>query len=149
MMKLLDNQRLDQQAVSDLRERAGTIAAQGDALLRRADHLPREDRLLIELSLRSQLSQRKLAALVGVPHGTVARRLKKLATRLRDPLVVRLLDGPCPLERTDRELAIGYFVQRRPLRELSQQHHLTTTQVSRRLQFVRGWFRGATMRRGE
>src|SRR5437867_10566638 len=107
MIKLLDGQQLDQQAVADLRTRSYVVASQSEVLLQRAAYLPREDQLLIELAVRFQYSQRKVAALVGVPHGTVARRLKRLGTLLRDPLVARLLDGPWPLEPTDREIATG------------------------------------------
>ncbi len=146
MIKLLDGQTLEKQAVSTLRPRSVEIAGQGDVLLQRAVHLQREDRLIVELSLRGQLSQRRLAELVGKPHGTIARRLKRLTTLLRDPLIVGLLEGPCPLERADREIAIGYFLHRRSLRDLATTHGVSAPRISRTLHFVRGWFRGATLR---
>ncbi len=146
MIRLLDGRTLEQQAVSNLRARSQVLAGQGDVLLLRAAHLQREDRLIVELSLRGQLSQRRLAELVGKPHGTIARRLKRLTTLLRDPLIVGLLEGPCPLERADREIAIGYFLHRRSLRDLACAYGVSAPQVSRTLHFVRGWFRGATLR---
>lgn len=146
MIKLLDGQVLEQLAKSDLRSEARTVSGQSEALLRRAAQLEREDRLLVEMSLRCHLSQRRVATLVGRPHGTIARRLKRLTTRLKDPLVVRLLDGPCPLDRADRDIAIGYFLNRRSLRELSVAYRLPVPQVSRKIHFVRGWFRGITLR---
>jgi len=146
MIKLLDGQTLEQLAVSDLRTEARTVSGQAEVLLRRAAHLQREDRLLVEVTLRCHLSQRQLAVLVGKSHGTIARRLKRLTTLLKDPLVVRLLEGPCPLDRADREIAIGYFLHRRSLRDLAQSHQLSVPQISRKLHFVRGWFRGITLR---
>src|ERR1700761_8713901 len=145
MTKLLDGNRLTEVDAKNARSQGQIVSHVSEVMLRRASHLAKDDRMMVELRLRGQLSHRRIAKLMELPAGTVARRLKRLGSLLHDPLIVRLLDGPCPLERTDRQIAIGYFLHRRPLRELAVIHRQPLPQISKRLQFVRGWFRGATL----
>jgi len=147
MFKLLDGQCLDQTAVKDARSTAGAISATNQILLRRADQLSQSDRLLVELYVGCQWTHRRIGERLDIPYSTVARRLRRIGKLLHDPLIIRLIDGPCPLDRADRQIAVGYFLHRRSLRDLAMMHDLSVPAVSRRLQFVRGWFRGATVRK--
>ncbi len=147
MTKLLDARVLGQLNTTDVRSVSIAVSHRSEAVLRRAENLAKEDQQLVELSLRAQLSHRRIGALMELPPGTVARRLRRIGMLLHDPLIVRLLDGPCPLERTDRQIALGHFLRRQPLRELAMIHRQSVSQISKRLQFVRGWFRGASVRR--
>jgi hypothetical protein len=144
MIKLLDNQTLDRHASPAVQSPRTSTS---DALLRRAAHLTRDDQMLIELSVRSGLTYRRIGQLLEIPSGTISRRLHRLGSLLHDPLIVRLLDGPCPLDRDDRQIAIGYFLRRESLRDLSLVHRLPPAQIARKIQFVKGWFRGATLSR--
>lgn len=144
MFKLLDGQKLDREATAHSRATAGAIKVDSETVLRRASHLVNPDRMIVELFIRGQCSHRRIGTLLEMPHGTVTRRLRRIGQLLHDPMIVRLLDGPCPLERTDRQIAVGYFLHRRSLRDLAMMHQLSPTHVSQRVQFVRGWFRGAS-----
>ena len=144
MIKLLDNQTTDRLATAAV---PAPRSSTSDTLLRRASHLTRDDQMLIELSVRSGLSYRRISELLEIPSGTISRRLHRLGSLLHDPLIARLIDGPCPLERIDRQIAIGYFLRRESLRDLSLVHRLPPAQIARKIQFVRGWFRGATLSR--
>jgi len=143
MIKLLDNHYHDEHTARSAWAQGRLDADRAELLLRRSEHLAADDRLLIELAIGRQYSHRRIASIVNAPYGTVGRRIKKLITLLADPLVGHLLEGPCPLDRTDRQVAIDYFVHRKPLRELSARYGLSILYISQRLQFVRGWFRGA------
>lgn len=142
-MRLIDPQRLSEQAVQHVQEAAKDRAAAIDVILRRAEHLPEPDQLLLELSLRMGYTQRRIARQLGKPAGTISRRLKALGKLLHDPMIIRLLDGPCPLDPNDRQIAVECLLCKHPLREVAQLHQISLAQVHRRLAFVKGWFRGA------
>jgi DNA-directed RNA polymerase specialized sigma subunit len=69
------------------RDRPDLRGAQS-ALLARAQLLAQPDRMLVELAIKNHLTQRQLAQILSVPSGTVCRRLRRLITRLSDPLVI-------------------------------------------------------------
>ena len=115
---------------------------QAERLLHRAQHLEGADRALLHLALEHHLSTREMAALVGVNHGSVIRRLRRLRQRLTDPLVVALTDAACPLAGDDRDLALAYFMRRQPMRAIARQRGLPLRHVRRRIQYVRGWITG-------
>jgi hypothetical protein len=118
-----------------------------DVLIRRAAYLDPADRLLITTAVATRLSQRRLAELFGQPLGRVARRLKRLGKLLIDPHIAQLLDGPCHLDPADRQIAIGYFLRRQSLKHLAATHQMTPRQVSQRIEFFKGWMKGANGKR--
>lgn len=115
-------------------------------LLERARHLAPIDRRLLELHLGRGATVRELADLYGRTSGTVCRRINTLITRLESPIVRALLGGTgvatIPLSAGDRRLALDYFLNRRGIRELAREHHLTPPIVRKKLTWVRGWMQG-------
>src|SRR4051794_38433568 len=81
-----------------------------DLLKERIELLDRDDQILLELTLSTNVSQRRIAEMLGVEPGTVTRRLQRLSRRLRDPLVVRLLDPRCPLGPDYRQIGVEHFL---------------------------------------
>ncbi len=73
-------------------------------VLRRAELLPEQERLLVELALR-QVRRRRIAKLLNLTAGNICRRIHRLNQRLHDPIVVALLDDRCPLPADPRRMA--------------------------------------------
>ena len=138
-MPLLDPTILERQ----LHVRAPRSLSDGQrAVLKRADLLDPDDRLLVRLALHNGVSRRQLAQMFKQQPGSVTRRLQRLGARLNDPLVVTLLDGQCPLAPEYRQLGIEHFLQGRSMRQLADAHRMTLSEVRRVVAYLRGWHRG-------
>ena len=111
-------------------------------LMRRAEGLPRRDRLLLELVFRDGLSHREVADVMRIPRGSISRRVRRLLRRVNDPLVVAVGSETCPLPRNLRALALRVYRDRVRLRELAREHDVAVTTLRKRLLFVRAWFDG-------
>ena len=141
-MRLRDNTALDRMPVRpkpDLRDAKSE-------LLERAVMLLPEDRRLIELVVKNQLTQRQLADLLNIPAGTVCRRIRKVVNRLSDPLVIALLAPRTPLPAEHRQLALEHWLQGQTRGKLAEKHQISLTEVHRMLEYVRGWHRATIMR---
>jgi DNA-directed RNA polymerase specialized sigma24 family protein len=138
-MRLLDPQKLDrffsESAVAPRDVLNGSLLERSLALLP-------DERLIMELAFKSYLTHRQIAQLLNVPAGTVTRRLQRICRRLRDPLVVLLLDERCPLPSDTRAIAIGHFLHNRSATQLSRQLGIRRQEILRTLNYVRGWHRG-------
>jgi hypothetical protein len=142
-MPLLDPRLIDRRIGAPIPHTVETAQQQ---LLRRAELLLPPDRLLVQLALRNHLSRRQLAEVMGIPAGSVSRRLQRLGARLNDPLVIALLHEKCTLAADYRQLGVEYFLQDRPMRDLARSHDMPLTEVRQIITYLRGWHRGATGR---
>jgi len=115
-------------------------AGQNHSLLDRARHLLPKEKLLIELAFKNQLSHRQIAQILQAPAGTISRRLQRICRKLRDPMILSLMDDACALSEEHRTLALEHFLHRRPVAELAKIHQLSDREISRMLDYVRGWF---------
>ena len=111
------------------------------ALRRRAGALPQADRALLELSW-SGCHLRHIAQLLGRAPGTVSRRIASLRRRLAEPIVRALLEHGAGLSDEQRDVGLGYFLHRRSIRKLAEEHELPASEVTRILAYVRGWAKG-------
>ena len=145
-MRQLFGDQLDQTDGVPTRQVVAVRDHAADVLIRRAAHLDEADRLLITTAVATRLSQRRLAELFHQPLGTISRRIKRIGKLLTEPHIAQLLDGPCHLEPTDRQIAIGYFLRRQSLKQLARKHQMTPRQVSQRIEFFKGWMKGANGR---
>ena len=107
-------------------------------VLARAALLLPEDRAMVELALRG-VTHRQIASLLKLDPGNVSRRLKRLARRLHDPLVLALLDEKCPLDPEVRQLAVEKLLVGLGETQLAAKHGLAPAEVKKRLGFVNGW----------
>lgn len=141
-MPLFDNQVLDRNFSSAARP--STHAG----LLHRAGMLREPDRTLFKLMLSGNVSHRQIARMLQVPAGTVTRRIRRLANRLHDPIVVTLADAHCPLSEEYRQLGLEHFLQAQSVPKLADLHRMSQKQVRDILSFLRGWHKGLTLARG-
>jgi hypothetical protein len=111
-----------------------------ERMLYRATFLDDQDQILVKLAVQDGVSHRQLARLVGVPPGSLSRRLHRLANRLHDPLVIALVEHPDGLRPEVRQLGIEHFLQARSLCALADLHRMPQHQVAHALGIVRGWF---------
>jgi DNA-directed RNA polymerase specialized sigma24 family protein len=115
-------------------------------ILRRAQFLDPRDKLLIDLAVRNRLSVRQLGRVFGLPTGTICRRMKRLANRLLNPVVIALLERNLPLPNHYRQLGVEYFLQGRSFTELADLHRIPRATVQRMISHVRGWHEGLSTR---
>lgn len=142
-MPLIDNQVLDRNFSSATRP-----SEISDALRRRVGMLREPDRTLFQLMLAGNVSRRQVARVLGIPAGTVTRRLRRIANRVHDPIVILLTDSRCPLSPDFRQLGIEHFLQGQSVCELSELHEMRPARVRDVLTFIRGWHKGMTLARG-
>jgi DNA-directed RNA polymerase specialized sigma24 family protein len=142
-MPLLDHRHIDRMhdALSPAEARDSFETING-SLLDRARFLLPPDKLLIEMAFKNLLSHRQIGQIIGIPAGTVTRRLQRICRRLRDPMILMLIDESCPLPSDHRAVAIGRFLHGRSTVHLARLHHLSPSEVRRAIDYVRGWFRG-------
>jgi DNA-directed RNA polymerase specialized sigma24 family protein len=124
-------------------------AEPADGLWQRVALLRREDRLMVELALRSGRSHRQIAELLRRTPGTVSRALRRLSRRLHDPLVLALLHPDCPLDGETRQIGVEHFLVGLSGVELAQKHDLPAAEVRRSFAFIRLWYRGLAARRND
>ena len=117
-----------------------------EPLLRRAQFLPEADQTLLRAIISGQMSFRQLQPLVGKSAGALARRFNRLLIRLRDPIVIALIDvagtrdGPGrSLTDHQRRIGLAYFLHRQPATTIARQAGLGYSEVIAALGFVRGW----------
>jgi hypothetical protein len=115
-------------------------------LLRHAKLLPENERMLVDLAVGQRIGLRALARIVRLPPGTVTRRLRRILARLRDPLVIAMLDPHCPLQPEMRQLGVEHWLLNRSQRALAETHRITVHEVRRMLDYIRAWHRGVTQR---
>jgi hypothetical protein len=137
-MPLLDNQVLDRMLV------AGRPRLEGahEGFMRRAEFLPPRDKLLLELTLEKQLTRRQIGLMLGVPPGTVTRRLQRLSRRLYDPIVIALTAPGCSLPADHRQIGIEHFLHGRRIARIALDHQMSKARVCEMLAYIRGWERG-------
>lgn len=107
--------------------------------LRRAEHLTHEDRILVELTLSKTATCRQLAALLGISSGTALRRAWRIADRLYDPLVVRLIERPANLRPEYRQLGLEYFLHGKTIQQLQDVHQISKSKIRAILDYLRIW----------
>lgn len=116
----------------------------GADLLRRRRWLRDEDRVLLELAYEHGMSLRQIGVLFKLSPGSVTRRLQRLGSLLRDPLVMALADADGELPENYQAVGVAYFIHRRPIEQIARLHSITVRQVIARIEYIRGWHRGIT-----
>jgi DNA-directed RNA polymerase specialized sigma24 family protein len=136
--------RLDAQVLDHFEEtgvQAGSANVR-EEMLRRAQWLDERDRALVQLSVKGNLTLREMAGVVGLPAGSISRRLARVRARLQDRVVNALLDSRAGLPKEFREVGLEYFLTGMPLYEIADRHRMPIGQVRRIVQFIKGWQKG-------
>ncbi|MCY2951343.1 MAG: hypothetical protein NTU53_05110 [Planctomycetota bacterium] len=108
-------------------------------LLRRARFLSAADQSLLKLSLEGEYSVRELGVLFGISAGSVCRRVRRLMTRLRDPVVVALIEFPVDLPEAHRQAGILRLLVGQKTRTIAKEMGQGLGEVRAMLAYVRGW----------
>jgi hypothetical protein len=98
------------------------------------------DRKLIELTVKGTLTRREAGMLVGMPGGTVTRRIRRMLERLNDPLVVALVDYGKLLPELHQEVGLAFFLRKRSFSAIEAEFGLSRYAVKRMIDYVRGWY---------
>ena len=150
-MPLVDQQYIDHVLSERAAPKPCPSRTQGDgtnrSLLERARFLLPPEKLLLELAFKNQLSHRQIAQILSVRAGTVTRRLQRICRRLRDPMIVALLEDDCDLPDDTRALALAHFLHRRATAQLAWEHARSEGEIVLLLEYVRGWHRGLSCAR--
>lgn len=133
----------------ELDEQAGVIARnrqdRSEHLLileERARFLPPGEKTLVSLYLRGQLHNRQMAHLLQINPSTLCRRVKRWLIRLSDPVVAAVIERPMGLSDLQRQIALGYFLFRKPRKKLAAEFDLTPFEIAQTIAYVRGWCGG-------
>jgi hypothetical protein len=113
-------------------------------LLERARFLSEEDRKLVEMSLRYSLTRRQMGVALGFTAGTITRKLRHLVARLRDPLVIAIIDPACTLPPEHRQIGIEYFLHQASIPSLAVKHDTPRNEIREMVEYIRGWHRGVS-----
>lgn len=119
----------------DLRRRPDTRLH--DTLLERAPWLAPGDRTLIELVFREGRTLREIASLLDQPPPAIRRRLRRIATRLLDPLTAYVAAHADTWPPTRRRIAVACVLQGLSMREAAQRLGLSLHTVRRHMAAVR------------
>lgn len=129
-------------------ERISRVDDETPAKLRqRIELLLPDDRLLVELIMGGTISRRQAAQLMKLGTGTVTRRMQRIGARLHDPIVRHLMEPKCPLPPDYRQIGVEHFLAGLSSKKLAAKHGITSGEVSRMIEYVRGWHRGLSQRR--
>jgi hypothetical protein len=114
-----------------------------EAVMRRARYLDRPDDTLMRLALEGNLSYRVMSQIIGRKSaGATFRRVRSLLRRLREPVVVALLDRPGELSAMHCEIGIRRFVKKQTLEQIERETGVSRWEISHISAFVWGWAKG-------
>jgi DNA-directed RNA polymerase specialized sigma24 family protein len=123
-------------------EKVGAQVDGRDEMLRRSAWLAEKDRRIVQLSAKGNLTMREMSELVGLPAGSISRRLTRIRLRMADRVVNGLLDRRCALPVEFKEIGLEYFLTGLRTGEIADKHRLPAGQVRRIIQFIQGWQKG-------
>jgi DNA-directed RNA polymerase specialized sigma24 family protein len=136
--------RFDGQVLDRFEEAAVPVSGAGarEEMLRRAQWLEEKDRVIVQLWVKGNLTLREMAGVVGLPAGSISRRLARVRERLQDRVVNALLESRAGLPEEFREVGLEYFLTGMALHEIADRHRMPVGEVRRIVQFIKGWQKG-------
>jgi DNA-directed RNA polymerase specialized sigma subunit len=122
--------RLNQDRTLGLRSKAEQIR-------KRAEQLSEPDRTLVRMYLDNENSFRQISQLLGVSEVTVARRVKKIVSRLSDPSIDGVLNKSSKLGRKQRKIARDYFLRGLTVKTVARKYGMTYYNTRRIINLLR------------
>lgn len=104
-----------------------------DWMIRRAQALPGPERALVMLYLEGGGPYRRIASVVGLNEGTVARRIKRCLRRLSNDPYAACLQQRHRLTRTQLGIARDWFLESMSIPRIAVKRGLTTYRVRQAL----------------
>jgi hypothetical protein len=109
------------------------------SLLERARVLPDDDQRLLLLALSGNYSYREIAVLARSNPGSVCRRVRRWLKRLRDPMVVTLLERPGGLSEQFRRIGLEHFLYGRGTGRIARREAMREAEVKAVVAYLGRW----------
>ncbi len=113
------------------------LRSNAEQIRKRAEQLSEPDRTLVRMYLDNENSFRQIAQLLGVSEATVARRVKKIISRLSDPSIEGVLNKSSTLGRRQRKIARDYFLRGLTVKTVSRKYGMTYYNTRRIINLLR------------
>jgi hypothetical protein len=104
--------------------------------------LPEADLDLLHLIIERGVPARRIARILGWPGYRVTRRVSCLARRLKDPVVVAMLNYPCSFPKVQQQVVLRRLMTRDGVRRIARSRGLSARSVCAMVHEARGWARG-------
>jgi DNA-directed RNA polymerase specialized sigma subunit len=125
---------LNRESTLDMRKKADTIR-------KLAENLPEPDRTLVQMYLDHENSFRQMAQLLGVSEATVARRVKKIISRIGDRDIEGVLAKSTTLSRRQKKIARDYFLNGLNVKKIAHKYEMTYYNTRRIINLLRALVR--------
>jgi DNA-directed RNA polymerase specialized sigma subunit len=109
---------LNRDGTLDMRSRA-------DMIRKLAENLTEPDRTLVQMYLDHENSFRQMAQLLGVSEAAVARRVKKIISRIGDRDIMDVLAKSGTLNRRQKKIARDYFLRGLNVKKIAHKYKMT------------------------
>lgn len=121
---------INQDSVLHLRDTA-------QSLRERAEYLTEPDRTLVMMYLENQNSFRQMAQLLGVSEATVARRVKKIISRIGNRDIEPVLAESSTLSHRQKKIARDYFLRGLNVKKIAHKYKMTYYNTRRTINLLR------------
>ncbi len=111
-----------------------------DRLLRRANYLKQEDRILLRNIYEHGLTQLEIASLMGLHPQTVSRRARRLCKHVNSQIFSFVLINRSNWSAERRRVAELYFLQKYPIRETVRMSGVSMHHVRKHIQAINETF---------
>jgi DNA-directed RNA polymerase specialized sigma subunit len=108
-----------------------------ESLCEKAEHLAEPDRTLVRMYLNHENSFRQMAQLLGVSEATVARRVKKIISRISNRHIEDVLAQSCTLSRRQKKIARDYFLRGLNVKKIAHKYKMTYYNTRRTINLLR------------
>jgi len=119
--------------------RDGTVdmRSKADTIRKLAENLSEPDRTLVRMYLDHENSFRQMAQLLGVSEATVARRVKKIISRIGNRDIEDVLAKSSKLSRRQKKIARDYFLRGLNVKTIARKYKMTYYNTQRIINFLR------------
>ncbi len=113
------------------------LRSKADKIRKLAEKLSEPDRTLMRMYLDHENSFRQMAQLLGVSEATVARRVKKIISRIGDRNIEAVLAKSSKLSRRQKKIARDYFLRGLNVKTIARKHKMTYYNTQRIINLLR------------
>ena len=108
-----------------------------DTIRELAQNLSKPDRTLVLMYLDHDNSFRQMAQLLGVSEATVARRVKKIISRIDNRDIKSVLANSCTLSHRQKKIARDYFLRGLNVKKIAYKYKMTYYSTRRTINLLR------------
>lgn len=115
----------------------GVFSSHAEMLAARADILNAKDRALMKMYLKNGLTFLQIAKIVGMNPTTIARRIRKLSTRLADNKYITCLRYREQFGRDEISIAKDYYMEGMSQRQIARKRGMSVYSTRKVLERIR------------